>query len=310
MQSTSWPYLQFPVNENNTQAIKVYIVDNACVNNSTAEHGSSHDNDNSDEDEDQQQQVANTKSIELGSFTWPSSIVLAIYIYEHLISSVKQEYNFILELGAGVSALPTALCQQLITRQCCPGLFPLATIAVATDCTSIVKQQHALFFTSNNTNNTATTVMLPSQQLVLPPLPPKLTELNWGEFNLEQWPMPPAKSGSTLILASDCLYETEYFEPLIATIAYYLTLCNNNNSMALVTYHERCDNRSIVYLLHKWDLQASMALDKNGNKFELSHDSLIKYVHGYSSGTLEHMYEQCSSSVKILVIKPKQQVKK
>lgn len=72
----------------------------------------------------------------------------------------------------------------------------------------------------------------------------------WGHFSPDIMDLNP-----DFVLGADCFYDnSEVFEDAIASIHYFIE--KNPHCRFLTTYQERSSQRSILYLLQKWNLQA------------------------------------------------------
>lgn len=154
----------------------------------------------------------------LGSYTWPSALVLAHYVWAHRPWFVGAT---VIELGAG-----TAL----------PGMLAAAVGAAA-----VTLSDHAEFETVlARCRDAAAANGLGERCEVL--------GLSWGTF-------PPALLKSRpfqWILGADVMYDRASFEDLLITVI--LLLQKSPGAMFVTAYQKRSADRSLDYLLAKWNL--------------------------------------------------------
>jgi len=176
-------------------------------------------------------------SSEYGLFIWPSSKVLAEYIWS-IRESIKGKQ--ILEVGAGTSlpGLVAAACGAhvvLTDREDAPHILE--------NCRSIVHVNNPVYFIQRVDNAHS------KQQEVF--LDVTVVGFTWGRFSSKVVQLRPPD----FILGADCFYDnTEVFEDLIASVAYFIK--KKPSLRFLTAYQERSAQKTIKFLLQRWNLRA------------------------------------------------------
>lgn len=152
-----------------------------------------------------------------GLYIWPSSVVLAQYVWFYK-NAVKGKT--ILEIGAGAS-LPGIVVAK------CGARVILSDCAEFQNCLDNCRQ-------SCQINN-------------LEDVP--VIGLTWGQISPNLVHLPQID----IILGSDVFYEPEDFEDILTTIFYLMQ--KNPHALFWTTYQERSANWSIEALLYKWNLK-------------------------------------------------------
>lgn len=168
-----------------------------------------------------------------GLHVWPSAMDLAQFIADH---GILVENKNVLELGAGV-ALPGLVAAKFRARQ-----------VVLTDKYENVLRNCRDMIQINGLAATVSTALL-----------------DWGDFGTFSREI---CSDIQIVLGSDCLYNTEDFEPLLATVHYIFSL-NQTECVFYTTYHLRSVTRSIAHLLQHWALEATVIACENETIFLL-----------------------------------------
>ncbi|XP_071815020.1 histone-arginine methyltransferase METTL23-like [Apostichopus japonicus] len=151
-----------------------------------------------------------------GMYVWPCAAVLAQFIWFHQDDVDSKQ---VLEIGAGTSL---------------PGIVA-AKLGASVTLTDDIRQPKCLdnCRKSCEANNIETVNTL---------------AISWGIFTPSMVTLPP----QDILLASDCFYDSKDFEDVIATIKFFME--KNNSCECWVTYQQRSADRSIEYLLQKWNL--------------------------------------------------------
>jgi hypothetical protein len=144
---------------------------------------------------------------------WPAARVLSHYIYS--IRDVIRGKS-VVELGAG-AGIPGVLCAKLGAKS-----------VLLTDTEDVISACERSIFANDIKEFCSADV------------------LRWGRYPSMLLKLGP----QDFVLASDCLYNSEDFEDVIATLDFFLQV--NPLCTCLVTYHERSSSRSIHHLLEKW----------------------------------------------------------
>ena len=76
----------------------------------------------------------------------------------------------------------------------------------------------------------------------------KVFSLTWGIFTPDMFGLTPPD----IILASDCFYESQDFEDILATVSYFVD--KNPKCTFWTAYQERSSNRTLSHLLERWGL--------------------------------------------------------
>ncbi|KAK4440951.1 Methyltransferase-like protein 23 [Sesamum alatum] len=158
---------------------------------------------------------------EYGLFVWPSSIILAEYVWQQKSRCSKAN---VVELGAGTSL---------------PGLV---AAKVGADVT-LTDDSNRLEVLDNmrkvcNINDVKCRVL----------------GLTWGV-----WDAPVFSLRPNIILGADVLYDTRAFDDLFATVTFLLQ--KNPDSVFITTYHNRSGHHLIEFLMEKWGLKCTKLLD-------------------------------------------------
>jgi predicted nicotinamide N-methyase len=156
-----------------------------------------------------------------GLYIWPSSPVLAWYIWLHQETLVDKR---VLELGAG-TALPGLLSAKL-------------------GCQVILSDSLNLPHCLENCKEGVRLNNLEDRVSVQP--------LTWGSFSLQTLRF---QGRVDLLLGSDLFFDPDVFEPLLVTVSWILR--NNPGSEFICTVQERAADWSIEALLLKWKLSCS-----------------------------------------------------
>ncbi|KAG2180762.1 hypothetical protein INT44_003769 [Umbelopsis vinacea] len=167
-----------------------------------------------------------------GSYIWPSSLVLAEYVWKHRLQFANSR---IVELGAG-TALPSLILAKFFDRK--------PTQLVVTDIAPILPNIIANFELNG----------IPRLESTL-----WVRELVWGKLGSHgidtllsdidsQW-----HEKIDWILGSDTFYDPADFEKLLMTVSYIIQR-HNKNAKFITAYQERSSKRSIQLLLDKWSL--------------------------------------------------------
>ncbi|GFR67883.1 methyltransferase-like protein 23 [Elysia marginata] len=175
-----------------------------------------------------------------GLYIWPCSPVLAQYVWQKRCYLDKKH---ILELSAG-----TAL----------PGIVAAKCGAVVTLSDHIASPRCL-----DRCRHSAETNSLPDVRVV---------GITWGRISQELCDLKPID----IILASDCFYDTKDFEDVLMTMAFLLE--NNPSAEIWVSYQERSSERSIKYLLDKWDLSAEELDFPNMDQLDSSYENYKAHV--------------------------------
>ena len=203
---------------------------------------------------------------EFGSYTWPSSVVLAHYVWARRAAFSVPGVR-VIELGAG-TALPGLLAAKLgaavtltdytsgILKRC-RETCALNQLAVATR----GAQRHSDGSSGAAAGNTRAG---PGVGVGVGPGPGPgvpapvgeaeaavavaVVEVAWGRFTPEVTSLAPM----AWILGADVLYDPHLFDDLFATVAYLLA--KNPGGTFVTAYQNRSADRSLDYHLSKWGL--------------------------------------------------------
>ncbi|GER54584.1 methyltransferase-like protein 23 [Striga asiatica] len=158
---------------------------------------------------------------EYGLFVWPSSIILAEYVWQ-------QKSRFaganVVELGAGTSL---------------PGLVAAkvgANVTLTDD--SIRSEVMDNLRKLCNINN----------------LKCRVLGLTWG-----LWDEPVFNLRPNIVLGADVLYDSSAFDDLFATVTFLLQRCPD--SVFITTYDNRSGHHLIEFLMEKWCLKCTKLVD-------------------------------------------------
>ncbi|XP_023019352.1 histone-arginine methyltransferase METTL23 [Leptinotarsa decemlineata] len=153
-------------------------------------------------------------------YTWPSSPVLAWFLWENRQELVNKN---VLELGCG-TALPgivAAKCgAKVVLSESATLPKSLAHTRRSCQLNNLVLNQHV-----------------------------KVIGLTWGLFLNDLDSIGPLD----FILGSDCFFEPSTFEEILVTVSYLLE--PNADAKFFCTYQDRSSDWSIEHLLAKWDLE-------------------------------------------------------
>lgn len=148
-----------------------------------------------------------------GLYTWPCAPILAQYVSTH--RNILQGAEVVeLGSGTGVPGLVAAKCGAHVTL---------------TDRPCIVENLKA----ACRLNGLADVKVVP---------------LTWGIFTPDILALAPPG----IILASDCFYESQDFEDILATVNYFMD--KNPRCRFWTAYQERSSNRTLSHLLERWNL--------------------------------------------------------
>ncbi|CAA0842427.1 Putative methyltransferase family protein [Striga hermonthica] len=189
----------------------------------STEHGmttSSHHYFGSTEDGFSIRIIQNMKE-EYGLFVWPSSIILAEYVWQ-------QKSRFaganVVELGAGTS-LPGLVAAKVGAD---------VTLTDDSSRSEVMDNMRKLC----NINN----------------LKCRVLGLTWG-----LWDEPVFNLRPNIILGADVLYDSSAFDELFATVTFLLQRCPD--SVFITTYHNRSGHHLIEFLMEKWCLKCTKLVD-------------------------------------------------
>ncbi|KAG0198919.1 Methyltransferase-like protein 23 [Mortierella sp. GBA30] len=215
-----------------------------------------------------------------GLYVWPSSLVLAEYIFQRLdmFTGTKDNPKVILELGSG-TALPSLLLAKAPSHD--------SRFLITTDRSDVPEILHNVreAFKENGMSS-----LYPddAESRIM------VRGLNWGDFTLSNAQnldggllqlisditqiRPHKNSKIDIILGSDTFYNPpgtdEWifarldFEPLLATVSYIINR-HNQDCVFLSTYQNRSSKRNIDHLLQKWDLEGRL-IDWEDFGFDMS----------------------------------------
>ncbi|KAK6145163.1 hypothetical protein DH2020_021983 [Rehmannia glutinosa] len=158
---------------------------------------------------------------EYGLFVWPSSIILAEYVWQQ---RTRFSGANVVELGAGTSL---------------PGLV---AAKVGADVTL--------------TDDSSRSEVLDNMRRVcsINNLKCRVLGLTWGV-----WDAPVFSLRPNIILGADVLYDTSAFDDLFATVTFLLQKCPD--SVFITTYHNRSGHHLIEFLMDKWCLKCTKLVD-------------------------------------------------
>ncbi|KAH6814441.1 putative methyltransferase family protein [Perilla frutescens var. frutescens] len=158
---------------------------------------------------------------EYGLFVWPSSVILAEYIWQQ-----KSRFSGanVVELGAGTSL---------------PGLVAAKVGADVTLTDDLNKAE-----------------VLDNMRRVcnINDLKCRVLGLTWGVWDAPIFTLHP-----NIILGADVLYDTSAFDDLFATVSFLLQ--KSPDSVFITTYHNRSGHHLIEFLMDKWRLKCTKLLD-------------------------------------------------
>lgn len=171
-------------------------------------------------------------SADYGFYTWPSARILAEFIWK---SKDYIKGKSILELGSGTSL---------------PGLVAAACGASVV----LSDKEDAIDILANARTNWLSNnpVHLYSSDNNFEPifLNISIIGFTWGNFSPDILKLCP-----DIIIAADCFYDnSNVFEDAISSIDYFMQ--KNLNCRFITTYQERSSQRSIAFLLSKWNMEA------------------------------------------------------
>ncbi|KAL7081824.1 hypothetical protein ACP275_14G062600 [Erythranthe tilingii] len=158
---------------------------------------------------------------EYGLFVWPSSIILAEYIWQQ-----KSRFSGVnvVELGAGTSL---------------PGL---------------VAAKVGAHVTLTDDSNRSEVLDSMKRLCNVNDLNCRVLGLTWGV-----WDPPVFSLYPNIILGADVFYDTAAFDDLFATVTYLLQKCPD--SVFITTYHNRSGHHLIEFLMEKWQLKCTKLVD-------------------------------------------------
>ena len=160
---------------------------------------------------------------EYSSFTWPSSLVLSLWLISNRNRFPSSSSRF-LEIGSG-TGLVGLVCSSLGFR------------ATLTD------YQKATLETIKESS-----CLNCSQELI------ETEILDWSQPSTWRSFIDTNGSDFEYIISSDVFYDPQDFECILAMISFFLSQCPGCNF--ITAYQERSAKRSISYLLDKWRLKA------------------------------------------------------
>jgi len=166
---------------------------------------------------DLQLRIQEVVSAAYGLYTWPSAGPLARYIWDHRNSWKGRR---VVELGAG-TALPSV-------------------VAAAIGCPTTISDNQTLVL-----ENAAQTCSLNAVECDVMCLP-------WGEASDALLALSQPERCPSLLLGSDCFYDSKEFDDLLFTVSYFFS--KNPRTIFVTTYQERNVDRSIWHLLRKWGM--------------------------------------------------------
>ncbi|KAI8581647.1 hypothetical protein K450DRAFT_230516 [Umbelopsis ramanniana AG] len=206
-----------------------------------------------------------------GSYIWPSSLVLAEYVWKHRFQFANSR---VVELGAG-TALPSLILAKFFYQK--------STQLIVTDIAPILPN----IIANCDLNG-------------IPQLGSTLwvRELAWGTFGSHgidsllndidtQW-----HEKIDWILGSDTFYDPADFEKLLMTVSYIIHR-HNKNAKFITAYQERSSKRSIQLLLDKWSLTCRL-IPKESFGFEDA-----RYIQDEESSSDDGLPNENVASVKI-----------
>ncbi|CAG5129034.1 unnamed protein product [Candidula unifasciata] len=155
-----------------------------------------------------------------GLYIWPCAPVLAQYVWLNRNTITGKH---IIEIGAGTS-LPGIVAAK------CGAAVTLSDRSTFDNCLSVCRQSAHL--------NGLTDV--------------SVIGLTWGQVTPALVSLPKVN----IILASDCFYDTKDFENVIMTFSYLLH--KNPEAEVWCCYQERSSERTVEYLMDKWQLCGQM----------------------------------------------------
>lgn len=158
---------------------------------------------------------------DFGLLTWPSSFVLASFLYNNNEVIVGK---CVIELGAG-TALP-GVTAALIGARHVVLTDKSDNVKVLQNCVEVVK--------FNEVNNLCT-----------------VSGLTWGRFSKFFLNLPE----QDIILAADIFYDKKFFDGIMATISYLFA--RNNNCVLFLAYHNRSVDKIIqsAFLSRNLDIE-------------------------------------------------------
>jgi hypothetical protein len=131
----------------------------------------------------------------------------------------------------------------------------------------------------------------------------QILPLKWGQFDNNL--IYVSEQNIDYIIGSDCFYDSDLFEPLIATVAYLLSHCSkekdSNSDTRLhsckfvTTYHERVETYNIRHLLDKWHLEAQIMKTSDYITPEL-------YEQIYYQSDYDSKYQEAIHSIRIIIL--------
>eukprot|EP01121_Diplochlamys_sp_Union-15-3_P013419 TRINITY_DN4160_c0_g1_i1.p1 TRINITY_DN4160_c0_g1~~TRINITY_DN4160_c0_g1_i1.p1 ORF type:complete len:251 (-),score=32.35 TRINITY_DN4160_c0_g1_i1:426-1178(-) len=172
-------------------------------------------------------------SEDYGLYIWPSSKVLAEFIWRN---RKRFEGKKLLELGAGTSL---------------PGLVAAACGAyvILTDKEDENIQKNMRMNKINNNPVEFNTDGIKVPLFISDTI--DIMSFTWGQFSAEIIGIKQLD----YVIGADCFYDnSEDYENIIASVVYFLN--KNPKTIFLTSYQERSSQRSIHYLLKKWGLTA------------------------------------------------------
>ncbi|KAL3676139.1 hypothetical protein R1sor_026087 [Riccia sorocarpa] len=168
--------------------------------------------------------ISEVKKEDYGLYVWPSSILLAEYIWQQRARFAGRK---VLELGAG-TALPGIVAAKVGAD---------VVLTDHADRSEVFENMKA----SCEINNVDC----------------RIQGLTWGEWDVETCSLLDA--GVDFVLGADVIYQNTEFDDLFATVSYLLK--GRPGSVFITTYEKRSGHRSVEYLMAKWGLHCTTIID-------------------------------------------------
>ena len=182
-------------------------------------------------------------------FTWPSSLLLSLYIATHI-----QDFRdkVILEIGAG-TGLVSAVAAMIGAKS-----------VIATDRDDEIIQ-----------SNLIKTIELNNLSNIITP-----REMNWFQSSI----LEKEAFFFDVILGADVFYSGEDFDPILYQVS--LVFSKNPGSIFITAYQERSSSRNIMPILHKYNMKAKYIACKNF--LHLNHTFQANLLQFYSEPRFEN----------------------
>ncbi|XP_059163950.1 histone-arginine methyltransferase METTL23-like isoform X1 [Physella acuta] len=175
-----------------------------------------------------------------GLYIWPCAPVLSQFIW---LNRERIKGKSVLEIGAG-TALPG-----IVAAKCGANVI-LSDSNSYPQCLDICRESAQL----NDVPNVA------------------VVGITWGEVTSVLTDLP----NIDVILSSDCFYDSKDFEDVIMTLSYLLH--KTPTAEVWCTYQERSSDRSIEYLLDKWQLMGEEVDTPDMDSLETSFQGHTKHT--------------------------------